>query len=143
MLASCFHYQRLTCTQLVQNSVQRTLWAMLKRLRTGLRQLAAAELTSRLRAVGPFRLQTAVARFYSCIEKWGLVLSSLCKCSAKHKPEITVYRSVTYVGHFKEHLVGQFWMKKTVVTWYIADSIGSANAITIRSKKINKPKNKK
>ena len=37
---------------------------------------------TRLRPVGPFRLQTVVVCFYLCIDKWGLVPFSHCKCGA-------------------------------------------------------------
>ena len=82
----------LTCSK----QVSRTVCVMLKRLLMGQRQLAATDwrritiqsaastwiAPSRLGPVGPFRLRSEVARFHLCIDKWGLVPFSYCKCDA-------------------------------------------------------------
>ena len=90
--------------------------------------------STKLRPVGPFRLRTVFARFHLCIEKWGLAPFSYCKCGALHKP---LYRSVTCSGHYKEHEVGQFWIKnKRLWLGTLSTTFNPGNAIAICSKKI-------
>ena len=67
----------------------------------------------------------------------GLVPFSHCKYGALHKPEITLYRSVTCSGHYKEHEVGQFWLKnKRLWLGTLPTTFNPSNTIAICSKKI-------
>ena len=87
--------------------------------------------------VGPFHLWPIVARFRLCIEKWGIVLFTHCKCAALQKPEMTLYRSVTCSGHDKEHEIGQFWIKnKQLWLGTLPTTFNPGNTIAICSKKI-------
>ena len=93
-----------------------------------------AQLVAASRPIPP---GTVVARFHLCLEKWSLIPFSHCKCGALHKPEITLYRSVTCIVHYREHKVGRFWIKnKRFWLGTLPTTFNPGNTIATCSKKI-------
>ena len=117
--ASCFHYQRLALP--VRNSVLGIELCLnaFRRVKDNWTQPTGGNLTNQssltlvvlnssgcvllVSASWPIPPADCSCAFHLCIEKWGLVPFSNCKCGALHKPEITLFWSATCIVHYKEH----------------------------------------